>query len=145
MQITEIIRKKRDGESLSEAELNFFVDGFTGGKIPDYQASALLMAIFINRLSVDETFWLLQAMLNSGEVVDLSMIPGIKVDKHSTGGGGDKTSLILAPVCAAAGGAGPRIFGGGLGHSGGAPDKLEAIPGFRGDLGRGHYKPPARE
>ena len=73
MQITEIIRKKRDGESLSEAELKFFVDGFTGGKIPDYQASALLMAIFINRLSVDETFWLLQAMLNSGEVVDLSI------------------------------------------------------------------------
>ena len=110
MQITEIIRKKRDGKSLSEAELNFFVDGFTGGKIPDYQASALLMAIFINRLSVDETFWLLQAMLNSGEVVDLSMIPGIKVDKHS-GGVGDKTSLILAPVCAAAGVPVPMISG----------------------------------
>ena len=118
MQTTEIIRKKRDGESLSEAELNFFVDGFTGSKIPDYQASALLMAIFINRLSVDETFWLLQAMLNSGEVVDLSMIPGIKVAKHSTGGVGDKTSLILAPVCAAAGVPVPMISGRGLGHSG---------------------------
>ena len=140
MQITEIIRKKRDGESLSEAELNFFVDGFTRGKIPDYQASALLMAIFINRLSVDETFWLLQAMLNSGEVVDLSMIPGIKVDKHSTGGVGDKTSLILAPVCAAAGVPVPMISGRGLGHSGGTLDKLESIPGFRVDLDLDHYK-----
>ena len=140
MQITEIIRKKRDGESLSEAELNFFVDGFTGGKIPDYQASALLMAIFINRLSVDETFWLLQAMLNSGEIVDLSMIPGIKVDKHSTGGVGDKTSLILAPVCAAAGVTVPMISGRGLGHSGGTLDKLESIPGFRVDLDLDHYK-----
>ena len=140
MQITEIIRKKRDGESLSEAELNFFVDGFTGGKIPDYQASALLMAIFINRLSVDETFWLLQAMLNSGEVMDLSMIPGIKVDKHSTGGVGDKTSLILAPVCAAAGVPVPMISGRGLGHSGGTLDKLESIPGFRVDLDLDHYK-----
>ena len=130
MQITEIIRKKRDGESLSEAELNFFVDGFTRGKIPDYQASALLMAIFINRLSVDETFWLLQAMLNSGEVVDLSMIPGIKVDKHSTGGVGDKTSLTLAPVCAAAGVPVPMISGRGLGHTGGTLDKFDSIPGY---------------
>lgn len=140
MQITEIIRKKRDKEPLTEAELTFFVQGFTSGEIADYQASALLMAIFLNKLSVDETFWLLQAMLHSGEVVDLSAIPGIKVDKHSTGGVGDKTSLIIAPICAAVGVPVPMISGRGLGHSGGTLDKLESIPGFRVDLDLSDYK-----
>ena len=140
MQITEIIRKKRDKEPLTEAELTFFVQGFTSGEISDYQASALLMAIFLNKLSVDETFWLLQAMLHSGEVVDLSTIPGIKVDKHSTGGVGDKTSLIIAPICAAVGVPVPMISGRGLGHSGGTLDKLESIPGFRVDLDLSDYK-----
>jgi len=140
MQIIDILRKKRDKQPLTEAEVSFFVDGFTAGEISDYQASAMLMAIFLNGLSIDETFWLLQAMLHSGVVVDLSEVPGIKVDKHSTGGVGDKTSLIIAPICAAVGVPVPMISGRGLGHSGGTLDKLESIPGFRVDLELSDYK-----
>ena len=125
---------------MSKAEISFFVDGYTKGQIPDYQVSALLMAIFLNGLSADETAWLTESMLQSGLVVDLSQIPGIKVDKHSTGGVGDKTSLIVAPICAALGVPVPMISGRGLGHTGGTLDKLEAIPGFNVNLDLDRYR-----
>ncbi|MBU2645851.1 thymidine phosphorylase [bacterium] len=139
MWFLEILGKKRDGESLSEAEIRYFVDGYTTGRIPDYQASAFLMAVYLNGLSPDETTWLTEAMLYSGSVVDLSRIPGIKVDKHSTGGVGDKTSLIVAPICAALKVPVPMISGRGLGHTGGTLDKLEAIPGFNVNLDLDRY------
>lgn len=126
----EIIKKKRNGHELSESEINEFILGYARGQIPDYQMSALLMAIFFKGMAKQETLSLTKAMLHSGEVVDLSSVPGFKVDKHSTGGVGDKTSLILGPIVAAAGVAVPMISGRGLGHTGGTLDKLEAIPGF---------------
>jgi pyrimidine-nucleoside phosphorylase len=135
-----IIEKKRDRQPLTREEIVFFVDGYTNGRIPNYQAAALLMAIFLNGMSNDETTWLTEAMLHSGRVMDLSAIPGIKVDKHSTGGVGDKTSLIIAPICAAAGVPVPMISGRGLGHTGGTLDKLEAIPGFKVDIGLDRYQ-----
>ena len=140
MQFLEILEKKRDRKPLSKAEISFFVEGYTKGQIPDYQVSALLMAIFLNGLSADETAWLTESMLQSGLVVDLSQIPGIKVDKHSTGGVGDKTSLIVAPICAALGVPVPMISGRGLGHTGGTLDKLEAIPGFNVNLDLDRYR-----
>lgn len=130
----EIIGKKRDSKKLTKDEIEYFISGYTGGEIPDYQASALLMAIFINGMDAEETFHLTLSMMNSGKVLDLSSIPGIKVDKHSTGGVGDKVSLILAPLVASCGVTVPMISGRGLGHTGGTLDKLESIPGFCTDL-----------
>lgn len=136
----EIIRKKRDGRSLSESEITSFITDYTAGRIPDYQASALLMAIYYSGLSDHELSTLTAAMLHSGETIDLRDVPGPKVDKHSTGGVGDKVSLHLAPTVAACGVRVPMISGRGLGHSGGTLDKLESIPGFQTSLSVEEFK-----
>lgn len=135
-----IIRKKRECESLSKEEIQFLIQSYTADRIPDYQMSAFLMASFLNGLNGDEAAALTYSMLHSGIIVDLSHIPGKKVDKHSTGGVGDKLSLILAPIVASCGVPVPMISGRGLGHSGGTLDKLESIPGFTVDITLARYK-----
>ena len=134
MRIIDLIRRKRDGGELSRAEIEFVVSGYTRGDFPDYQMSAWLMAVLIRGMTGAELAALTEAMLHSGQVLDLSDLPGRKADKHSTGGVGDKTSLVLAPLVAAAGVPVPMISGRGLGHTGGTLDKLEAIPGFNVNL-----------
>ena len=134
MRPQDIIRKKRDGAELTRAEIAFFIQGVTKGEIADYQSTALLMAIFLKGMTDAEQAALTEAMLHSGEILDFSDIPKPKADKHSTGGVGDKTSLLIAPFAAAAGICVPMISGRGLGHTGGTLDKLESIPGYRVDL-----------
>ncbi len=140
MTANELIRKKRNGASLSTDELQFIIDGFVKGTIPDYQMSAFLMATYFRGMNPEETSTFTRLMLHSGEIIDLSSIPGIKVDKHSTGGVGDKISLPLAPIVAACGVPVPMISGRGLGHTGGTLDKLESIPGFNTSLSIAEYK-----
>lgn len=137
---SELIRLKRDGEPLSREQIAEFVGGVVDGSIPDYQVSAWLMAVFFRGLEPPELAILTETMMRSGELLDLSDVPGVKADKHSTGGVGDKVTLALAPLAAACGLVAPMIAGRGLGHTGGTIDKLEAIPGFRADLGADEFK-----
>lgn len=134
MRAYEIIRKKRDGGELTREEITFFINGVVWGKVPDYQASAFLMAVYLRGMTDTETVALTEAMLRTGKVLDLGDVTGVKVDKHSTGGVGDKPSIILAPVIAAMGVKVPMVSGRALGHTGGTLDKIESIPGLRTDL-----------
>jgi len=145
MRAVDLIRKKRDSGELSRDEINFLVSGYTREEIPDYQMAAWLMAVWIRGLNKAERTALTEAMLYSGQVLNHSDIPGMKVDKHSTGGIGDKTSLILAPIVAAGGLTVPMISGRGLGHTGGTLDKLEAIPGFNVNLSLEEFRRVLRE
>jgi len=140
MRAVDIIAKKRDGRELTRDEIGFVISGYTAGNVADYQMSALLMAIFLRGMTPDETFALTDAMLHSGEVIDLSHLGRPCIDKHSTGGVGDKTSLVIAPVVAAAGVLVPMMSGRALGHSGGTLDKLESIPGFKTNLTLAEFK-----
>ncbi len=145
MRPQDVIRKKRDGLSLSREEIDFFISGVTSGRIADYQVSALLMAIYLNGMDQSEQQILTEAMLNSGNILDFSDIPKPKADKHSTGGVGDKTSIIIAPLVAACGVCVPMISGRGLGHTGGTLDKLESIPGYSVNLSATEFKKVLRE
>src|SRR4051812_25298812 len=141
----ELIKAKRDGQALSPADIQAFLDGYTKGELPDYQMAAMLMAVFFRGMNDEELAAWAEAMLRSGEVLDLSEVPGVKVDKHSTGGVGDKVSLCLAPLVAACGVPVPMVAGRGLGHTGGTLDKLEAIPGFKVDMSSADYRRQVRE
>ena len=145
MRFVDVIARKRDRHALSRDEIGLFVEGVTSGAVPDYQASALLMAIAVNGMSDEETSLLTDAMARSGERVDLSDVPGIKVGKHSTGGVGDKVSLALVPLAAACGVVVPKMSGRALAHTGGTLDKLESIPGFRVDLTIEEFKGVVRD
>ena len=134
-----VIEKKRDGKALSKEEIDFFIEGYTAERIPDYQAAALAMAIYLQGMDFEETASLTYAMMNSGDLVDTSSLTRPKVDKHSTGGIGDKVSLILAPLVASCGLDVPMISGRGLGITGGTLDKMEAIPGYRCDLSEAEF------
>lgn len=139
MRMVDIIEKKRDGQELTTAEINFFIEGYTKGEIPDYQASALAMAIYFQDMNDRERADLTRAMVESGDTIDLSAIDGVKVDKHSTGGVGDTTTLVLAPLVASLGVPVAKMSGRGLGHTGGTIDKLESISGFHVELTREQF------
>lgn len=139
MRMFDVIAKKRDGETLSREELQFVIDGYVSGQIPDYQMSALLMAIYLRGMTDQETAQLTDIMAHSGDMVDLSAIHGIKVDKHSTGGVGDKTTLVITPIVAACGVKIAKMSGRGLGHTGGTVDKMESVPGTRTSLDRQEF------
>ena len=145
MRFVDVIARKRDGHALSREAIDLFTEGVTDGSVPDYQASALLMAIVLRGMTDEETAWLTDAMVRSGERVDLSDVLGVKVGKHSTGGVGDKVSIVLAPVVAACGVVVPKMSGRGLGHTGGTLDKLESIPGYRISLSIDEFKQQLRD
>ena len=136
MRMVDLIHKKRVGEALTEQEITYIITEYTVGNVPDYQMSAFLMATFFNGMTDEETSFLTLAMAGSGEMIDLSAIAGVKVDKHSTGGVGDKVSLIVGPVVASLGIPVAKMSGRGLGHTGGTLDKLESIPGFQIELSK---------
>lgn len=139
MRMYDIIAKKRDHGELSKEEIQFMIDGIVSGEVPDYQTSAFLMAAYLNGMTEEETLHLTMSMAHSGDMVDLSPIEGVKVDKHSTGGVGDKTTMIVAPIVAACGVKVAKMSGRGLGHTGGTVDKLESIPGFQTSLSRDEF------
>ena len=135
MNFLDIIQKKKESKALSEEEIKYFIENYVKGEIPDYQVSAFLMAIYFNKLNLDETYYLTRAMIDSGDRVDLSEVQGSKVDKHSTGGVGDTVTLVLGPLLASVGLVFAKMSGRGLGHTGGTLDKLESIPGFNINIG----------